>query len=205
MDKGNVWSVYVHINRENGKRYVGITSSEPERRWGYKGRNYNHNPHFHMAIDKYGWGCFEHIIIWSGLTEQEAKSEEIRLIAEWKSMDSNYGYNMTLGGDGTKGCYPSEETRRKLSESRRRENLSEETRKRKSEAMHNRRLSEDHKRKIGKGNSKPINMFDISGNYIRTFSSAKDAEVELGINHSHISQCCTGKRNSTGGYIWKFA
>ena len=38
------------------------------------------------------------------------------------------GYNMTLGGDGSRGLHPSEETRRKLSEANKRENLSAETR-----------------------------------------------------------------------------
>ena len=30
------------------------------------------------------------------------------------------------------------------------------------------------------------------------------AEDKTGIGRSHISQCCNGKRKSTGGYIWRF-
>ena len=35
------------------------------------------------------------------------------------------------------------------------------------------------------------------------FNSAKEAE-ELGFNSSHISSCCTGKRNSHKGFKWSF-
>lgn len=36
------------------------------------------------------------------------------------------------------------------------------------------------------------------------YDSAKDIEKILKINHSHISDCCKGKRNKTGGYSWRF-
>lgn len=36
------------------------------------------------------------------------------------------------------------------------------------------------------------------------YNSAKDVERELQINHSHISNCCKGKRNKTGGYSWRY-
>lgn len=37
------------------------------------------------------------------------------------------------------------------------------------------------------------------------YDSAKDIEIELKINHSHISDCCRGKRKTCGGYSWRFA
>ena len=199
------WKVYVHINKINGKRYFGITSREdPNVRWR-DGKGYHENSHITAAVKKYGWENFEHIIVLDGLSEEDAKDMECKLIAEYHTQDSRYGYNMTAGGDGTKGCYPSEETRKKLSVARMRENLSEETLRRRSEGLRGRKFTEEHKRKIGDGNSKKIDMYTISGDYIRSFSSAKEAEVELGISHSHISQCCNEKRRSTGGYCWKFA
>lgn len=45
MSETNNWIVYVHINKLNGKRYVGITSKhKPEYRWN-NGRGYRENPH----------------------------------------------------------------------------------------------------------------------------------------------------------------
>lgn len=199
------WKVYVHTNKINGKRYVGVTSkAKPEHRWN-SGRGYKENSHFYSAVEKYGWDQFEHTILFDNLTEDEAKDTEKRLISEWNTQDPSHGYNMTSGGDGTPGCHPSDETRAKLSNARLRENLSEETLRRRSEGLKGRKFSEEHKRKISDGNSKPISMFTKDSDFIRTFKSARDAEVELGISHSHISQCCHGQRQSAGGYRWVFA
>ena len=205
MMEDKLWKVYVHTNIANGKRYVGITSRvRPEIRWA-KGRGYNENSHFRSAIEKYGWDGFTHEVLFDGLDGETAKAKEKELIALWKTQDPKYGYNMTSGGDGSPGFHPSAESRAKMSFAQRRENLSPETRRRKSEAMHNRKLSDEHKRRIGAGNSKRIHMFDKVGNFIRAFSSAKEAEEELNISHSHISQCCHNIRMSAGGYVWKFA
>jgi group I intron endonuclease len=198
------WRVYVHINNVNGKRYVGITSKpKPEDRWR-NGKGYSENPYFKSSIDKYGWDNFDHIILHEGLSETDAKEKEKYYIRVWDTKNREFGYNMTSGGDGTPGYYPSEETRKKLSIARMKENLSEETLKRRSDGLRGRKFSEQHKRKIGDGNSKEISMYTKDGNFIRTFKSAIEAEIELNINHTHISQCCHNKRKTTGGYVWKF-
>lgn len=199
------WKVYVHINKENGKRYYGVTSRDnPNHRWE-NGNGYKENPHFWSAIQAYGWDGFDHVIICDGLSEEEAKSMEKRFIAEYGTQDRSRGYNMTSGGDGTPDYHPSEETKAKLSKARLRENLSEETLKRRSDGLRGRKFTDEHKRKIGDGNSKPISMFSNDDTYIKSFKSARDAEVELGISHAHISQCCHGHRKTAGGYQWAFA
>ena len=123
QNKDTIWTVYMHKNKVNGKMYIGITSRRPEVRWGNNGSQYTStkNPCFHSAIKKYGWDNFEHIILFEHLTEEEAKSKERELIAEYHTCvydDNKMGYNMTFGGEGLLGHVASEETRRKMSECR---------------------------------------------------------------------------------------
>lgn len=123
MTKANekLWCVYIHTNKTNNKVYVGITSREPEKRWGTGGCQYSAKEQsvFYRAIRKYGWDGFEHIIFAEGLTEEEAKHMEILLIALYKSncrryKNPSYGYNMTDGGDGTAGRPCTKETKAKI-------------------------------------------------------------------------------------------
>lgn len=200
-----LWCVYVHINKLNNKKYIGITSKpKPEHRWN-NGRGYKESAYFYSAIQKYGWDGFDHIILHTGLSEQDAKQAEKWLISAWRTQDRCFGYNMTSGGDGTSGYHPSEETRKKLSTARIKVNLSEETLRRRSEGFKGRKFSEEHKRKISKANSKPVFMMDLFGNVIQYFSSSHEAEIATKISHSHISQCCHGNRKTAGGHCWKFA
>lgn len=100
--------VYVHTNKTNGKKYFGITSRLPQARWGNAGIHYLHKyengkykqPVFASAIIKYGWDGFYHEILFEGLSEKEAKQLEKDLISRHNTTHSDYGYNLTLGGDG---------------------------------------------------------------------------------------------------------
>ena len=98
----NTWSVYYHINKMNNKMYVGITSKKnPQERWR-NGKGYSDTPHFRAAIQKYGWDNFDHEIIASGLTDDEACNFERLLIKQLNLLDDKYGYNISEGGN--KGC-----------------------------------------------------------------------------------------------------
>lgn len=92
------YTVYCHENKSNGKLYFGITKTSTRRRWS-KGKGYKTQHIFGKAIEKYGWDGFDHIILFTGLSEDEAKQMEIDLIREFKTQDGRYGYNITDGGD----------------------------------------------------------------------------------------------------------
>lgn len=49
---------------------------------------------------------------------------------------------------------------------------------------------------------KPIEQYDLQGNYIRTFECDHDVLKELGIAHSY--DVANGKRKTAGGYIWRW-
>ena len=92
------YTVYCHENKKNGKLYFGITKTSVRRRWS-KGKGYKDQHLFGRAIEKYGWDGFEHIILFTGLTEYEAKQMEMDLIREFHTQDPSKGYNITDGGD----------------------------------------------------------------------------------------------------------
>lgn len=112
--KNNNYKVYIHKNKINGKIYVGITSQSVNQRWR-NGTNYYGNEYFNRAIKKYGWNNFEHLILFEGLTKEEAENKEIELIKYYNSTNRNNGYNIENGGSA-KGKH-SEETIKKISES----------------------------------------------------------------------------------------
>jgi hypothetical protein len=90
----------MHINKINGKKYVGITCQPLKKRWGANGGCYRGSPYFYRAIKKYGWENFEHVIIAEGLFEEDAKQLEITLISKLDLRNPEYGYNMAAGGQG---------------------------------------------------------------------------------------------------------
>ena len=59
------YTVYMHDNKINHKKYIGITSQDPEKRWR-QGTNYKTCIAFQRAVDKYGWDGFDHIILYTG-------------------------------------------------------------------------------------------------------------------------------------------
>ena len=111
----DLWTVYIHTNLINGKKYVGITSNFVKKRWR-NGYGYSENLPIGRAIRKYGWENFEHEIVADNLDEDDAKKMEQELIKSFNTTDDRYGYNVTAGGDGIRGFKHSEASRAKLSE-----------------------------------------------------------------------------------------
>lgn len=52
--------------------------------------------------------------------------------------------------------------------------------------------------------AKPILQFDLDGNFIKQYSSLREASKDLKIHPSNISHCATGKYKTCKGYIWKY-
>ena len=97
------------------------------------------------------------IYLKQNLTEEEAFRHEIYMIDVFGRKDLGTGilYNMTNGGEGSSGWVPSEESRRKMSQSSKGKTHSKETRRKMGEAkkgntyMLGKTLSEETRRKIG--------------------------------------------------------
>lgn len=110
-----LYYVYKHTAPSN-KVYIGITSQDPMLRWN-NGLGYRNQKKFYSAIQKYGWDNIKHEILYSGLSKEDACQKEIELIAKYDSI--NNGYNVSVGGEcGASGVVRSEETKKKMSESK---------------------------------------------------------------------------------------
>lgn len=51
---------------------------------------------------------------------------------------------------------------------------------------------------------KPVNQYDLEGNFIKTWNGAIVVERELGIHGESIARCCLGKQKAAKGYTWKY-
>ena len=89
------YSVYIHVNKVNGKKYVGVTTYDPIKRWG---SGYKHNKHFDAAIKKYGWKNFDHYIVEVESAERMYELEK-RYIRFYQTTDPEKGYNSSKGGE----------------------------------------------------------------------------------------------------------
>lgn len=206
MDKK--WCVYLHIIHTDcgyDKYYVGITSQRIERRWK-NGFGYTKNTYFYRAIKKYKWENIEHIVLESNLSEDEAKKKEKYYIKKYKSFQNQYGYNLTLGGEGTVGYIMSDETKDKISLANSGVNS----------AWYGKHHTILEKEKISKGNKgkqlgkksklhKKVYQYSMdTGKFIQGYDSVRDAERITNIPHDRISRCCNNKLKSAGGYIWNY-
>jgi hypothetical protein len=87
--------IYIHVNKTNGKVYVGQTRNTKERwRSGYK-----QQPYFRKALVKYGWGGFDHLVVIDSVTDQDKLNNLEKLwVILLRSTNRDCGYNLVPGG-----------------------------------------------------------------------------------------------------------
>lgn len=57
----------------------------------------------------------------------------------------------------------------------------------------------------GQKASKPVAQYTPDGKLVARYPSGKEAARRTGCHHSHLLECCAGKRYKTvGGYVWKY-
>lgn len=167
------YTVYLHRNKASGKVYIGLTGKDPEKRWR-KGNGYRGVPGFYADIRKDGWDSFDHEIIASNLTMEQAARMEKDLIAEYRSTNPNKGYNAKPGGtcgfqkshsketrkllsQKCRGWTHTEEAKRKISEAGKGHVVSQETRRKISEAQIGRIITEEQRKHMSEARKgKPL-------------------------------------------------
>jgi len=205
----NTWVVYMHTTPSN-KKYIGMTSTGVNTRWGNKGIRYK-DQMFYRAINKYGWDNITHEIISENLNYNQAKELEINLIEKYQTYKYEFGYNLTKGGEGHNGFKTSEETKEKMRNNREGANAcsygsfpSEETKLKMSVSAKNKVFTKETREKMSINKFKQVFQYDKEGNFINTYISASEASNKLNINIGNICACCRHIKKIAGGYFWSY-
>lgn len=206
------YDVYKITNKVNNKVYIGITSKGISARWKEHIYSAEHGCPFklHNAIRKYGKENFSIELIdfcnsWEELTEKEQY-----YISEYKSLQDEYGYNMTEGGDGTFGRCHTEETKEKIRQKAIGREVTEATRLKLSEAgkiITEAREAYRNSGNIGSSRRKPVLQYTKDGKFISEYRGVNEASRLTGIHVTTLSNALKG-RNVIGSkvnpYIWVY-
>lgn len=183
-----MWKVYKRTC-PNGKVYIGITKRTLEERMG---NGYQNNRAFALDIIKYG----KENIISEVLEEHDdydtAVEREWHYIQVYKDV-----------------CY------NKVGNSAYRKTSCTVAPAQKPPSTKGRAQYKQHiiplTTKPTNRHSCPINVYDLQGQYICTFESAKEAADKLNVNQGEIISCCKGvkadgkPRYQTKGYVFRYA
>lgn len=202
--------IYQIQNDINGKVYIGKTHNTIEKRFQQHLKDSNkkelENRPLYRAIRKYGKEHF-HVSL---IEETDCPEERERYWIEYYHSYGS-GYNATIGGDGKPYIDRAlvintfMETK-SITKTAKLVPCDTDT---VSKILKENNLTDLINRH---GNGKLINQYDLEGNFLKCFPSAKNAAKSLNKITAtsngaadHILQVCKGKRKTAYGYKWKFA
>ena len=190
------------------KRYIGITSQDPIKRWKHDGSGYKEQQYFWRAICKYGWDNFKHEILVQDINFEDACKLEQEFIQYYKTYDRECGYNLTLGGEGR---LLTDEQKKELSANRQGPNAcayghfpSEETKKKMSDAAKNKTFTKDTREKMANAKKKVVYQYNLSGEYVNTFKSATEGAHATGTNIGNLCACCRNIVKQANRFFWSY-
>lgn len=196
-------------------RYVGKTNNINRRYLSHVSCNYNNTKKECWIKCLRKLGLKPLLIILEQVNEANWQEQEKKWIKFYKDKDFDL-VNGTMGGDGGK-LLP--EIIKRISEKNKGKKI---LRKILINSNRGRPLTLEHKLAIGRANkgrkrkdkdtyikcskllSKPISQYSLNKQFIKDWDSLIQASIYLKISIGNISNVCTGRRNTAGGFIWKF-
>jgi len=167
------------LSPTNGLNYKNSTQSI-EIRWKKHysaAKNKKSKSIIYAGIRKYGKNAFTIEELYQSTDlEYTLNVKEKEFIVEYKTHVSEGGYNLTMGGEGTIGYIPSEETRRKLSVAGKGRVHSEESKQKISEAG-KRRISVETRQTRAEGRKDRILLHGFSEEHKRNLSKSQQGRV----------------------------
>lgn len=207
--------IYKITNILNNKCYIGQTKRNPLVRWSehirYAKTNIKGKSKLYNAIQKYGIECFLFTLI-EELNNKDLDIKESFWIKYYNS--SMNGYNILNKSRGKRNIDISDEKiirlylqNQSIEETSRLLVINFGTVR---SVLRNNNISIKRRKLIVKNRTtfkSPVSCYTISGDFIRTFNTIKEAIIyfELPIKASgHISKCCQKIRPTAYGFIWHY-
>lgn len=196
--------IYAIKNSDDGKVYIGQSVDVEFRLCNHFSKlkwNRHDNEHMQRAFNK-NPGAFSWEIICE-CKEEQLDELEIKYIREYESTNPENGYNRSYGGQLEHRA--TEETKRKMSDSKKGKKFTEEHCRRIGEANRRRKLSDETKRKIAKKHGVPIVQYALDGTFVARYDSKIDAAIAVGLRSANsIHNVLSGKAKQSAGYRWEY-
>lgn len=183
QSKEGIYTVYMHTMKPTGKRYIGCTGQDLERRFQH-GIGYEKNAAFYSDIMKYGWDSVETSELASTSDFELATQFENAAIQRYETLDSKHGYNAWTSGSDNK---PNASVGRNISKARMGHEVTDETRK-----------------KLSEYGNRPVVCLRKDGTEFWTYGSITEAAKSVNSFKSNIWAVCMGRKKSCKGYVWMF-
>ena len=214
--------IYITTNMKNGKKYLG------QKKFDCHWKSYiGSGKAFQNAVKKYGKDNFHRSIILFCKSPEELNKAERDLSIFLNVVESDDWYNEVYGGGSVNGFHFSEDTKRKISLSRKGKRPTLETKKKMSEAQKLRmsdpnnhpnykktasaetrkRMSEARKGLfVGAKSATSIPVVVVKADGVSTtYGSIKEAERETGVDRCTISYHLKTGAPLKNGDVWYFA
>lgn len=181
-----------------GRIYIGSTKNLNNRFKKYKNLNCKNQTKLYNSLKKYGWE--NHTV---EVVEEPALIDLLRREAYWgKHFDvmSNENLNLSLPKGYEDYITMSEETRKKMSEARKKRVTSDETKARQSKSRLGSTRTEEQKFNISLASAKSKLVLDTyNGIY---YNSAKEASFSTKWSYSHLKTMLNGRGTNTTNLIY---
>lgn len=207
-DQEKLFGIYKIENLNNGKIYIGSTSSSFKKR--YKEHlsllfmNDHHSKYLQRSFNKHGINSFVFSIVEIVDTKSEVIKREQYYLDYFKCFLKENGYNVLPKAYSSLGFKHSEESKKLIGKSSKERGVSKNARiacklkntGRKREIAHLERMSKIHSRKVV--------QLDLQGNFIKVWNSMTEATLSFTDNsrNTNISACTRGRIKSCFGFMW---
>lgn len=176
--------VYMYLREDGTPYYIGKGTAK--RAWNNNSRKWK-RPEDTSRIK----------IHTDNLTEAEALSLEIELIAEYGRKDNGTGIlrNLTDGGEGTSGRVQTDETKKKISQSHTGKTLSKDHKRKLSESKIGKLIgpqSEDHRRKIAKAKMGKVRSDETKKKMSESYKGKRACVVD-GVEYESVTNAAKAK------------